>query len=245
MFNYYSIGFLFQAFCLYHAFNHKVEYYWYFIILFIPILGVLAYLYVHFYSQRNVDNLSENVKTAFVSNYKIEQLEKTLSFSDTTVNRVQLADQHLIQGNFARAKELYLASLHGIYAGDPSLLQKLLMVHFSLNEYEDAVRLGAELKNDPLFANSEDRIAYAWSLHYMDDNLKAEKEFKGMDVRFSNYVHRIEYAKFRNEIQDFVGSKIIIENLLEEVDSMDTYEKRLKKEVINEIKSFHKTLAKV
>ncbi len=242
MFNIYSFGFLLQIFCVYHAYTSKVEYYWYFVIFFIPILGSLAYLYVHLYSRRKVDVLTEGIKTVFVSNYSIDKLEQSLKFSDTIVNRIQLADEHLKYDNNERALELYQSSLQGIYEDDPSLLQKILVCHYNLGEHNEAIKYGPRLKGDSLFKNSEERIAYAWSLHIIGHLDEAEQEFKDMDIRFSNYIHRLEYAKFKKETGRNSESQKIVNNLLSEIASMDAYETRLKKDVIKLIKQFNNSL---
>ena len=128
----FPIVIIIQLFCLYHAHNYKAEQKWYWLIVFFPIIGSLFYLYYHFYSRENVDIVTEEVKTTFISNYKIEKLEKTLKFSDTHANRIALADEHSRLGNFLEAKFHYEASLEGLFRDDVKVIMKLIFINKEL-----------------------------------------------------------------------------------------------------------------
>ncbi len=79
----YTPVFLLQAFCVYHAYRNNVEQRWYWLILFFPLFGCIIYLVQNFNSASTIKSLEENVKAVVISNYKIEQLEKALRFSDS------------------------------------------------------------------------------------------------------------------------------------------------------------------
>jgi len=231
-------------FCLYHAYTTKPEQKWYWIIIFFPFIGSLFYLYHTFYSQRNIDNLTEEVKNVFVSNYKIDKLEKQLSYSDTVANRILLADEHHLAGNYSRALELYQSCLQGLHEDDPKLLLKILENSYLNREYETAIEYGVLLKGDKLFEDSTERISLAWSYYEMGKEQDAEHHFRAMDKRFSNYEHRLEYARFLALTSDNTeASKGILKELLDEIDAMDAYEKRLKKSISQKIKYEYQQMA--
>ena len=89
------------------------------------------------------------------------------------------------------------------------------------------------------FKNSEERIAYAWSLHHQKEITKAEMIFKDMDVRFSNYKHRLEYGQFLIENKREEEAKVHLSYLLEEINHMDRVEQRSKKQIIRTIRNLH------
>ncbi len=78
----YMYGFFFpiiimlQVVCLLHAYRNGSDQKWYWLILFYPIIGSIIYLYEHFYSRKNMADLSEGVKGVINSNYEIQKLEK-------------------------------------------------------------------------------------------------------------------------------------------------------------------------
>jgi len=203
---------------------------------FFPFIGSLAYLYHTFYSRRNIDNLTEEVKTVFVSNYKIDKLEKQLTYSDTVTNKILLAEEHTLAGNYRRALELYKSCLHGLHEDDPKILIKILENSYLLKDYESVIEYGKRLKDDPLFADSEERISLAWAYYEIGIMNDSEHHFMAMDKRFSNYEHRLAYARFLALTDSPVASKEKLKVLLDEIDAMDAYEKRLKKAVHQKIK---------
>ena len=115
MFRFYSPILLLQIFCFYHAYKNNADQKWFWFIIFFPLIGSLIYLYDSFLSHQNIDDISEGVKSTFVSNYKINQLEKQLSHSETVANKKALADEYYMAGNNQKAFELYESCLDGMY----------------------------------------------------------------------------------------------------------------------------------
>ena len=196
MFRFFPLILVLQGFCIYHAYKNNNLQRWFFIIFFLPLIGGLIYLYVHFYSRKNIENLSEGVKSVLNTNYQIEKLEKELKIADTTTNRIKLADEYVNVGRAEEAIELYKKSRTGISADDPELLMKLIKAGFLVKDYKTVVACGEKLQADFAFKNSEERIAYAWSLFHLDQKDEANIHFQDMDARFANHKHRLEYSKF-------------------------------------------------
>lgn len=243
MIRFYSPILILQGFCLYHAYRNSKDWTWIMIILFLPLVGSLIYLYKHFYSRRKIENISEGIKTSFVSNYKIDKLEKELKYSDTVFNKTQLADAHFENNNIERAAELYQSCLESsIHKSDTELLLKVMKTSYMLKDYKTVIKHGKTISKLKEFQNTEEKIALAWSYHYEGDKEMAEKTFQEMDVRFSNYLHRVEYSKFLNETLKKDEGIAILEELLDEIDSMDPQERRQKKDIYRSIKSFYKQL---
>lgn len=190
-----------------------------------------------------METISEGLKTNFISNYKIDKLEKELKYSDTVFNKIQLADEHLLSNNIERASELYNSCLKSeIHKTDTELIMKVMKTSYMLKDYKAVIKHGLKINKLKEFQNSEEKIALAWS-YYFDDNLEmADSTFQEMDIRFSNYLHRTEYAKFLNESKNKEKGKEILIELLDEIDSMDSYEKRQKKDIYRSIKSYYKQL---
>ena len=60
-----------------------------------------------------------------------------------------------------------------------------------------------------------------------------------MDLRFSNYYHRLEYAKFLNLTHHYDASKAKCNELLDEIESMDRIERKSKRAIEKEILNFY------
>ena len=241
MYGLYTPIFLFQAFCIYHAYKNNAEQRWYWLILLFPLVGCILYLIHSFNNRDTLETIGETVKEAVISNYRIEQLEKALNFSDNVKNKVNLADAYLEVGRYHDAIPLYSDCLQGFMADDPPIRMKLLRSHFLSGDYQNAIKLGDELseEKEKEFRDSEDRIAYAWALYVAGDVDKAERTFADMDRTFTNYYHRLEFCKFLLKVEKSDAARDKLKDLMDEFDQMQVIERRSKKHVLRELKDLY------
>lgn len=244
MYGLYSPILILQGFCLYHAYRNNEAQKWYWLILFLPVVGCLIYLYHNFYSRHAVENVAEGVKHLVNSNYGLRKLEKEAKYSGTVTNKTLLADAYTGAGRYKEAIELYESCLTGINTADPALMKKLLKVYFLDKNYERAVACGEKLEREKTFQNSEEKAAYAWSLYFLDQADKAEATFEALDVQFANFEQRLEYCRFLIKLGRAKEAKSKLAQMLEEIEMMDNYEKRLKQPVKSEIKKLHAGISK-
>ena len=242
MFRLFPLVLILQVFCLYHAFKNNSEQRWFWLIILLPFIGSLIYLYYHFFNRNTIENLGENITKVVNSNYEIERLEKEVTFSPTVKNKLLLADQHIKNGNYDRAIELLESSNKGTYANDPEILMQLVKVNYLNKNYSATVSYGALLENDYDFKKSEERIAYAWALFNTNDHAKAESVFQDMNHPFSNYKHRLEYANFLIQESRHTEAKNLLELLIHEIDHMDRAERKMKRAIYGSIKQLYNTL---
>ena len=223
-----------QAFCLFHAYKNNNQQKWYWIIIFVPLIGCAIYLYENFYSRRNIANLTEGVKGLVYNNYALEKLEKEVKYSETITNKINLADAYTERGRYDEALKLYESCRKGFYENNTDLLRKLLRGYYLKKDYNKVIEIGKLLENTKSVGDSEDKIAYAWALHFTGDKAKAEDKFKEMDAKFANFQARIEFAKFLIETNRNSDAKKILNAIIEEHEAMDSYEKGLKKNMVRE-----------
>lgn len=231
-----------QAFCLYHAYRNHTQQKWYWVIIFVPVIGSLIYLYENFYNRRNIDSLAEGVKGLVFSNYEVEKLEKEVKYTPTLANKVSLGDAYLERGRYDDALTQYSACEKGFNGDNPTLLHKLLKTYFLKKDYVKVVEYGQRLEPVKKVGDADDKVAYAWALHYIGETEKAETKFKELDTRFGNYLARLEYARFMAATARPAAAKTLLGNLMDECESMDRHEKSSKKWVIKEAKRTLQTL---
>ena len=231
-----------EFFCIYHAFKNDKEMKWFFLILFLPFIGSMIYMYINMFNQPSIDDITETVKATIEPDYKTEKLEKAAEFSGTFNNKIRLGDEYTEKGRYNDAIKIYESCLEGFNADSPEVFMKLLKVHYLKEDYTTAVDYGKKLENEKHFEKTDEKIAYAWALHYTGDSETAEVAFKSMDGYFSNYKHRYEYALFlkgQNRNDDALG---LTKELLDEFGQMDKKEQRMKKELFKVIKDLKKEL---
>jgi hypothetical protein len=234
--NYYPIILALQAFCLYHAYKNQNEQKWYWLIIFIPLLGCLLYLYENFKSTRNIGDITEGVKGLVYSNYAVEKLEKEVKYSETFTNKLNLADAYTERGRYEEAIKLYESCRKGAYETNTDLLRKMIGPYFMHKNYAKAVEIGQQLDAVKSIGDSEDKIVYAWALHHTGETAKAEEQFKKLDAKFANFPARLEFARFLIELGRSNEAKKILIAIKDEHDGMDSYEKKSKQGIARSAK---------
>jgi hypothetical protein len=234
--------FLLQAFCLYHAYKSRADQKWFYLIIFIPLIGSILYLYDTFYNKRNLTAVTEGVKTAIFTNYTIEVLEKELDFSDNVTNRANLANEYMKYERYADAAVLYERCLEGFMADDAVMKMRLLHARYLNKEYEACIAIGRTLESEKTFRKAEERVSYAWALHHNKNTAQAGEQFADMDRAFTNHTQRKEYARFLMETGQSSKATQLLDELVTEFEQMREIERRLNREVYREVRGMRSTI---
>ena len=233
---------LLQIFCLFHAHKNNSEQKWYWLIIFFPLGGSLIYFYTYFHNRTTIKAITENVKGIVITDYRVEQLEEEMRFSDSIKTKTALADEYVRIGRYKDAIDLYTDCAQGFMADDTSLLLKLTQTHFLHTNYEATVKYGEQLVREKTFKNANERASYAWALQYTGRTEEAEAIFKDMDNSFANYTPRMEYCKFLVAINRPEESKSKLTDLLAEFEQMKSPERKLQKNIFAEIRGLYDSL---
>lgn len=242
MYGYYTPVLILQGFCLYHSYKNNTHQKYYWLIIFVPLVGSLVYLYLNFYRKSMIYDISDGIKGLINNNHLVEKLEKETKFTDTMSNKKLLAIQYLNKGRITEAIDLLNSCLVGIHADDQEINRLLLQAYYAQQQYKMCISAGEKIKNDYSFNNAEEKAFLAWAYYYTGDKEKAEIIFKSQDGLFSNYFQRLEYAKFLHHIGRTSEAKKKTIVMIEEIEHMDNYEKRLKSVIHSSIKKFHTSI---
>lgn len=244
MISWFYIMLALQGFCLYHAYQSRTDQKWYYLIIFIPYIGCFIYLYDAFYNRRSVTQVTEVLKQAVNSNYRVEQLEKEAQFNNSATNNIRLADAYIEIGRYSEAAELYDNCRVGFLADDESLRRKLLKARYLNGEFDKCVTLGEELLSVKEFKNSEERIGFALALHKLGKTEQARKHFEDMNRTFTNYVQREAYCQFLISTNDLPAARELASELAGEFEMMKGPERRIHRNVIRQIADLQQSLGK-
>lgn len=208
----------FQAFCIFHVYKSRNEYYWYFVIFFVPLIGSLVYLFTQIITKTNFNNATDKLNSIIDPSKKIKDLEKKLSFSDTFQNTINLADAYRESKDYSKAISYYEKALEGNFKNHPHTLNKAAKCYFELKQFDKVVEYASKIDLDKSFRNS--LYIYAISLENCGNFEEAEIQFRKTDKRYSNYGERLELSKFlirRNKKED---AKIILKEIVAEIENM-------------------------
>ena len=190
---------------------------------------------MEFFTRNNIERVSESIKHVVNPEYSIQNLLKDAKYSDTIANKEKLADAYAAKGQYHQAIALYESCLEGFNQADMGILTKMMVAKYFVSDYEGVVIAGDKLDGQPAFDKSESQAVYAWSLYYIGQDTKADEVFQSMNVRYSHYAQRSEYAKYLIETQRADEAKALLESLVDEFDGMDKTALRQKKAIKKEI----------
>jgi len=193
---FYYITIALQAYCAYHSYSRGTLGRWIWIIVFLPVIGSLIYVYSEILNNRSFRKPAIDMGAVFNPGGKIKKLEDELRFTDTFTNKVKLADAYLEAGLTDKAIALYTSSLTGAFSENEHVIAQLMIAYFQIEQYEKVIPLAKKIYKLPQFARSKAHIAYAKSLEYTGNTEQAENEFKAMKGRYSYFGPRYEYGLF-------------------------------------------------
>ncbi len=241
MFRLFAPIILLQCFCVYHAYKNDKDRIWYFIIVLLPIVGCLIYIFDNFKTPDNLGEISENLKSAVQTNHRVKRLQKAIEFSDTINNKTLLADEYVKLKRYDDAIQLYESCLEGYNADDKEILMRLIKAAYLSEDYEKVVHQGKKLRGDNLFRNSEEELYFAKALYHTGASDLAIEVFESLDVQYANYRQRLTYYTLLKET-DVSQAKTKLEEILAEFNHMDRKERHNYQSVFNELKKLYESL---
>ena len=156
----YGLILLLQIICLIHAGRTGRPYFWFMIILFVPGLGILAYLAVEvipgLLRGRAAARLSRTVAAGVDPTRQYRELARALETVPSVANFRALADECVRLGRYDEAIELYKSALTGMHETEPGAMLGLSTAEFGKGDANEA---GATLERlfaaNPEFGSSE------------------------------------------------------------------------------------------
>ncbi|WP_397447433.1 hypothetical protein [Polaribacter sp. R77954] len=224
----------FQAFCIFHVYKTKNDYYWYIVIFFLPLIGGAVYLFTKILNKKNLDDTLNTITAVVNPTKKIKDLEQKLSFSETFQNKINLADAHLENNNFKSAIEFYEKALQGKYQQHPYTINKLLKCYFKIENFKKVIQYASKIDIEKTFRDS--LCFYAIALEKCNLIDEAEVQFKKVDKRYSNYPERLELSRFLIRRDQKEAAKSVLNDVITEINNMIETNQRKYKYIYKESK---------
>ncbi len=225
--NFYYITIGLQALCVIHCIRKNNQQKWIWIIIFIPIVGSLAYLFTEILNRKDMQQMGSGVGSILNPSGSIRKLEENLRFADTFKNKVALADAYLASGQTIKAIDLYESSLSGNFTNHEHVNMQLILAYFQVNRYEDIVATAQKIYRQPQFARSRPHMYYAISLGYLGKSEEAEKEFRLMRGKFSNFECRYHYGLFLDRLGRRQEAAQVFNEIVNEKSHLNSRERSL------------------
>jgi hypothetical protein len=221
-----------QVFCVYHAYKNKNDYYWYFIIFFIPLIGCIIYILTQVINKRDVANITEEITTIINPTKKVKDLETTLKFSNTFQNKINLADAYSEIKDYKNAISNYENALESNFKEDPFTLNKLIVCYYKTANFDKVIAYSKKIDLEKDFKGTA--FFYGLALENKGELDKAETELRKIDKRYSNYNERLELSKFLIRRNKIAAAKEILEDIISEIKSITKVNARKHRNVLLE-----------
>ncbi|MEE9362820.1 MAG: hypothetical protein V3U92_09520 [Cellulophaga sp.] len=217
---YYYLVLALNAYCIYHCYSNRNEYYWFFLIFFIPVFGSVIYLFLRVFRARDLEIAQATISTVINPTRKILNLEKRFQFSKSFKTQVALADGYLEIEDFDNAIKNYSETLEGVFKNDFYVFSKLVEAYYFSSKFEQAIVFAEKIKDNTKFKKSDASFLYALALEKTGNVTLAEEKLLKFDAPYSNHKERLVLAQFFIRNKKITEAKTVLEEMISESEQM-------------------------
>jgi hypothetical protein len=145
---YYSYIGLLPVLCMVHLFYYRRGFIWVPIILILPILGCLIYLFMEVIPLMRRPRVKGFWDSLMPISWRIQKLKTKLDESDTVENRLELARAYLEAKQSKLACETAAGALEGVFCHDAETQIEVVYFYLQAGEYEEVLRRLQDVKKD-------------------------------------------------------------------------------------------------
>ncbi len=232
---YYYLILTLQAYCIYHAYTNKSETYWFFVILFLPVIGSVVYLITNVFNKDDYEKVQEGLTSVLNPTKKVKDLKKKLEFSETFQNKVNLADAYLEMNDFNNAVKYYEDAKKSLFSNDSYVTENLMEAYFQLKKHNKVIDCYKELQESKDKTKAKSHVQYAITLDDLGKQKEAKEVFELINKSFSNYEERYLYAEFLKDNNEIEKAKNILNEIIEESKHFTKDNKRIHKKTIQKV----------
>ncbi|MFD2565235.1 CDC27 family protein [Aquimarina rubra] len=225
-----------QAYCIYHAIKNRNEYYWYFLILFLPVIGSVIYLVTQVFNKKDLDVVQNEIVSVINPTKKVNDLKKQVEFADTFQNRIHLGDALYEIGDYNAGIGEYEIALNGNYKSDSGVVKKLLEGYYQTSQFDKVIFCAEQIHQKADFKGSRSQFLYGLALEKSGRSEEAEENLRPIDQRYSNYEERYILAQFLIEKGKIAESREILEEIILESQHMSKPNRNKYRGVVNNVK---------
>ncbi len=223
--NYY-LSIILQGFCVFHCMRKGHSHQWLWLIIFLPFIGSLIYIFSVVLNRDKLNSVTSNVNTMVRPHGNLKQLERNLKFSDTFQNRMLLANYYQALGRNEEALALYEQNRSGLFSNEPELITAMMRSYYAIGSYEKIYELAKLVNSHPDFVRSQAHLSYAKSLEQMGRIKEAEKEYEQFNTRYADFEGKYTYACFLENQNRTPEAIQLLDTALDESKHMSYKEKR-------------------
>jgi hypothetical protein len=193
-----------QVACAVHAGRTGRPFFWIYLILFLPMAGMLAYFVVEIvpamFGSRTGRRAAAQVGKFLDPEKDYRAAQRAVQISATVETKSTLAELCVATRRYQEAAALYHEILTGMHADDPDLLLGLARAAFGLERYADVQRVLEQLRAaNPDYRSAEGHLLYARALELQGKTEEALYEYKPLAEYYPGQEAKCRYAALLKE----------------------------------------------
>ena len=210
---------LLQIVCVVHVIRTGRPYLWIYALLFLPGLGVAAYVIVEIlpglFGSRAARHFGSSAVGALDPGRELRQRRQALEETDTVDNRRLLAEALVAAGQHDEAMGLYRGILTGIHADDPGMLMGMARAAHGLGQYDVALATVTKLgETDPRYQPVEAQLLHAMALEGLGRDDEAAADYSQLVTHAPGEEVRCRYALLLQRHGDRASAKALFDEIL-------------------------------
>lgn len=213
----FSLQFLVAA----HALKNGHGWNWVFLVLFVPIIGMLLYTYIIYLpTSKRGRKFSRTTGQLFRPQdprSSLKAIIDKLDDSDSIEYRIGLAKKLIAEDLPHDALLIFHKSLLGENRTNPQLLQGLAEAYFMVGKFQNTCNsLEKLIQTNPAFKSQEGHLLYARSLEKLAKYTKALEEYQVLADYYNGAEAKYRYARLLNRLGKTGNAKNLFEKIIEE-----------------------------
>jgi len=185
--------------CVIHAIRNDRVYPWIFILIFLPGVGSLLYLFLEILpsmvSARQSGALKRGVSKIANPNRDLKSAMRNVEMVGSADAKLKLAEEYIARGENEDAIVLLKSALGGVLGDDPALLYALARAQIAVEDGAGAQDALDRLQTaNPKFVSADAHLLYARALELQGKNDEAEDEYEKLVRYFAGEEARCRYA---------------------------------------------------
>jgi hypothetical protein len=196
----YALPYILSLALVVHCIKTGRSWIWVFVLMFLPLLGALAYTAVEILPElmrgRSTQRAARGLKKAINPFGDLRRLQQEAELTGNIASRQRYADELARHGRFAESAAQYRETLTGLYEHDPNLMLGLARAQFGNGEASAArATLEALMQYNPEFNSPERHLLYARALEAEGNVPRALEEYRALAHAYPGAEAAVRYAQ--------------------------------------------------
>jgi hypothetical protein len=225
-----------------HVIKTGRSYYWIMFLIFVPLLGGLAYLVIELLPQFSGSIAGQravrSVKHTLNPGADLRQHEAAWNQSPNVDNGRRYAEALLDSGDTDKAEDIINQALKGLFATEPTLLLLKARLQFEKNRTDEAVKTLEMLQeHNPDFRSAEAHLLYARALEAQGKIDDAVREYSAVSGYFPGVEARYRLALCLATAGKTKASRTELESILNDAKLAPSHFRKSQKPWLDAVRS--------